>query len=317
MDQNNMWLFGVLFSGALIRKLCFLSFLFLSVNSAALNDRTWTYELDGNSVTVTGCSGAACPSDIAIPNIIEGKNVTAIGAWAYRYEQLTSVIIPDGISIIGPRAFKFNKLTRVTIPANVTRIDAEAFGENPLMYISFLGPRPSFRMGANGAFTNIYGPLLIISYCEGLPGWPGDDISGVTPVPDDKCDTDDDGITNGNDAFPSDPSETMDSDGDGMGDNADVFPFDPTETHDADQDGIGNNTDSDDDNDGIPDDLENETGRNPLGLDYMTSVGVKFSCAMETGAVVCWGDNAHGQTAVPALSNPSTGSSRLRTRLCD
>ena len=74
---------------------------------------------------------------------------------------------------------------------------------------------------------------------------------------------------------------------------------------DTDGDGTPDNVDADDDNDGVSDTLENETGRNPLGLDYMTSVGVKFSCAMETGAVVCWGDNAYGQTAVPSLSNPA------------
>ena len=74
---------------------------------------------------------------------------------------------------------------------------------------------------------------------------------------------------------------------------------------DTDGDGTPDNVDADDDNDGVSDTLENETGRNPLGLDYMTSVGVKFSCAMETGAVVCWGDNAYGQTAVPSLSSPT------------
>ncbi len=76
MDKNNMWLFRTLFTGLLIRKLCFLSFLFLSVNSAALDDGTWTYELDGDSVTVTGCH-IACPNgSLIIPNIIAGKSVT-------------------------------------------------------------------------------------------------------------------------------------------------------------------------------------------------------------------------------------------------
>ena len=36
------------------------------------------YELNGDSVTVTGCSGT-CPTDLVIPNTIAGKSVTRIG----------------------------------------------------------------------------------------------------------------------------------------------------------------------------------------------------------------------------------------------
>jgi len=55
-------------------------------------------------------------------------------------------------------------------------------------------------------------------------------------------DTDDDGVPDYQDAFPSDPSEITDSDGDGTGDNAD----------------------SDDDNDDMPDAWEIQYGFNPL-----------------------------------------------------
>ncbi|GBL03801.1 FG-GAP-like repeat-containing protein [Glaciecola sp. KUL10] len=54
-----------------------------------------------------------------------------------------------------------------------------------------------------------------------------------------------------------------DSDGDGIHDGADAFPDDPTETHDTDYDGIGNNADEDDDNDGISDAAELAAGLNP------------------------------------------------------
>jgi hypothetical protein len=45
-----------------------------------------------------------------------------------------------------------------------------------------------------------------------------------------------------------------DDDNDGVPDDEDAFPYDPTETDDTDGDGIGDNADSDDDNDGVPDD---------------------------------------------------------------
>jgi hypothetical protein len=84
----------------------------------------------------------------------------------------------------------------------------------------------------------------------------------------DVVDTDDDndGVLDGDDAFPSDPSEWIDSDHDGIGNNADpdddndgvvdtsdAFPFDPTEWVDTDGDGVGNNADLDDDNDELED----------------------------------------------------------------
>ena len=56
-------------------------------------------------------------------------------------------------------------------------------------------------------------------------------------------DTDGDGVSDSNDAFPNDPNETTDTDGDGTGDNADAFPNDSTETTDTDGDGEGDNSD--------------------------------------------------------------------------
>jgi hypothetical protein len=57
-------------------------------------------------------------------------------------------------------------------------------------------------------------------------------------------DSDDDGVTDDQDAFPNDPAETLDSDDDGVGDNADAFPNDARETLDTDGDGVGNNNDA-------------------------------------------------------------------------
>ena len=48
----------------------------------------------------------------------------------------------------------------------------------------------------------------------------------------------------GNDAFPTYPTETTYTDSDGTGDNGDAFPTDPTETTDTDADGVGDNGDA-------------------------------------------------------------------------
>jgi hypothetical protein len=59
-------------------------------------------------------------------------------------------------------------------------------------------------------------------------------------------------------------STAQDSDNDGVPDDQDAFPSDPAETIDTDGDGIGNNADTDDDNDKMPDAWENQYGFDPL-----------------------------------------------------
>jgi hypothetical protein len=59
----------------------------------------------------------------------------------------------------------------------------------------------------------------------------------------------------------------FDSDLDGVRDPDDAFPFDEKEWRDADSDGIGDNADTDDDNDGMPDEWEIFYGLDPLEQD--------------------------------------------------
>jgi ferredoxin len=74
-------------------------------------------------------------------------------------------------------------------------------------------------------------------------------------------DTDGDGVGDNGDAFPEDPSEQLDTDGDGWGDNSDLFPQNGSEWSDVDGDGIGDNADPDDDNDGTPDEIDANPGK--------------------------------------------------------
>jgi hypothetical protein len=135
MDQNNMWPFKGLFAGLLIRKLCFLSFLFFSVNSVALDDGTWTYELNGDQVEITGCL-ETCPPDLVIPSSISGRNVTRIGDEAFFKSQISSVSIPGSINYIGSLAFRETPLTNVTIPEGVVAIESQAFINSQLTNIT-------------------------------------------------------------------------------------------------------------------------------------------------------------------------------------
>jgi len=78
-------------------------------------------------------------------------------------------------------------------------------------------------------------------------------------------DSDNDGVGDNSDEFPNNPSEWSDSDNDGYGDNSDDFPYDATEHLDSDDDGVGDNSDEfpydpdetkDSDNDGTGDNAD-------------------------------------------------------------
>lgn len=82
-------------------------------------------------------------------------------------------------------------------------------------------------------------------------------------------DTDSDGYSDGEEiSSQTNPLEydlhLTDRDSDGIFDSEDRFPFDRNEWIDNDYDGVGDNADTDDDNDGIPDEWEERYGLDPL-----------------------------------------------------
>lgn len=127
------------------------------------------------------------------------------------------------------------------------------FGEGVLVTIQLLIPA-GFEQGAvelnptSAAFTA--SPFTDVATGSGGSFT----LNVVSPSGSSDVDSDGDGISDADDAFPNDPRETMDTDDDGVGDNADAFPDDPDETTDTDGDGVGNVADEDDDGDGVPDD---------------------------------------------------------------
>ena len=107
----------------------------LATSSLALSNTEFTYnEIDGG-IEVTGCVGT-CPTDLVIPDSIDGYTVTSIGSGAFYYKELTSLIIGNSVTKIGADAFSYNHLTTVTIPDSVITIDDAAFNGNGLNTIS-------------------------------------------------------------------------------------------------------------------------------------------------------------------------------------
>lgn len=86
---------------------------------------TWE-TVDGKTVTITGYKGK--PTDLVIPNEIDGLPVTAIGGSAFqRCSSLSSVTLPDTLESIGPAAFAMCNITDIDFPESLKVIGNNAF----------------------------------------------------------------------------------------------------------------------------------------------------------------------------------------------
>ena len=133
---------------------------------AQVTDKSYfTYRYDeSEGVTITGYS-ASGPKDVVIPSNIDGHPVTILNDNSFRNlglnsvvlpstlkhiygfdtdgvfsgNNLTSIILPEGLETIGDCAFVSNNLTEVTIPSSVTSIGGAAFAGNKLKTVNLNG----------------------------------------------------------------------------------------------------------------------------------------------------------------------------------
>jgi hypothetical protein len=116
-----------------IKYLCALAFL---VSSGFVSSNTqFTYNTVDDGIEVTGCVGE-CPSDLIIPEEIDGYPVTRIAGDAFWQKNLVSVSIPETVKKIGFWAFAENQLSTIVIPNSVTSIRESAFRSNQLTTVS-------------------------------------------------------------------------------------------------------------------------------------------------------------------------------------
>ena len=123
--------------------------------ASAEGTQTVAYAVTGGNIyfdpttgTVTGCDDTVTTA--VIPARIQGVNVTTIGRLAFdSKDNLTRVVLPEGITTIEFRAFGYNSsLTSVNLPSSVTTIAGGAF--NVTTSLHTVGP-------AGGGYDIEYG----------------------------------------------------------------------------------------------------------------------------------------------------------------
>ena len=82
--------------------------------------------LEDGTAGITGYLGDE--TALVIPSVLDDLPVTAIGAYAFEYAPLTSVVIPEGVTVIDRKAFAAaSALKEITLPSTLREIGEEAF----------------------------------------------------------------------------------------------------------------------------------------------------------------------------------------------
>ena len=153
-------------------------------------------------------------------------------SFGLRDESLTA----DAISPNSPMAASEVE-TRVAMLSAITDIDGNA--EVDALTDGLLLLRYLFGLRNDSLISDVIGSGASRTSSVDITGYLDSHMPGQAPV-----DSDNDGVSDADDAFPNDASETVDTDNDGVGDNADAFPNDASETVDTDNDGVGDNADA-------------------------------------------------------------------------
>ncbi|MBQ9112204.1 MAG: leucine-rich repeat domain-containing protein [Clostridia bacterium] len=81
------------------------------------------YVSNGDGTCYVSDIGTCKDKNIIIPAISpSGEDVVGIGAKAFDWEDITSIIIPEGVTYIGASAFYYSDLVSITIPSTITEI---------------------------------------------------------------------------------------------------------------------------------------------------------------------------------------------------
>ena len=134
---------------------------------------TTIYDSEGNILfTVNGNVPEEWKSGQNIEGYVDiGTSATSIGSYAFYYNDLTSVTIPNSVTSIGMYAFRFNQLaSSLTIPNSVTDIGIGAFEQNSIISVTIGNSVTDIRAGAfaNNQLTSVTIPNSVTNIENGV-----------------------------------------------------------------------------------------------------------------------------------------------------
>jgi hypothetical protein len=112
-----------------------LGLVFLATSSLALSNTEFTYSVIDGGIEITGCVGS-CPSDLVIPEEIDGFTVKSVGEYAFSSKNLTSLALPDSIIRVENGAFRSNSLSYLLLPENLIYLGSYSFSYNNISSLS-------------------------------------------------------------------------------------------------------------------------------------------------------------------------------------
>ena len=96
--------------------------------SSSSSELEFALSADGTYYNVRSI-GTYSKEDVVIPATYKGLPVKKILPCAFAGNNITSVVIPEGVTSIGANAFDSSSLKNITIPDSVTTIDSNIFGD--------------------------------------------------------------------------------------------------------------------------------------------------------------------------------------------
>ena len=141
--------------------------------TAFLNDGTLTISGTGAMKNFSDSQNDRAPwhnSRSTIVDLVIGKGVTSIGAWAFFGTALTAVLVPEDVTSIGNMAFReCVNLVSITIGRGVTSIDTEALNRCYIMDSINVAPENLNFSSENGVLFN-KNKTTLIRFPEGRQG---------------------------------------------------------------------------------------------------------------------------------------------------
>lgn len=104
-----------------------------------------------------------CPSDVVVPDAINGEAVVAVGDYAFYDSNLTSVVLNERLRTIGESGFSDNEITSVDFNDRLRSVGNYAFSSNSLTNVEIPG---SVEVISDGAFA--WNDLTSVKFNDGL-----------------------------------------------------------------------------------------------------------------------------------------------------